>query len=125
MTMNYRKLPVELWDLVVSVSPREVQRSCLAVSKLFHDLALPAVFGELVFHYGMIGYDDSVPTKGEERHKRLRQQCERNQAILKHITTSPTFAHVIKHVVICWYERCFTAEGLDIQLGRSSGFLRC
>ena len=114
--MSHEKLPIELWGMIIAVADRETQKTCLFVSSFFHRLALPAVFETIVFHYGRFGYDNSLPTYGEARKKRVAEQCQRNQALLKCIVASPSLAQAIKNFSVRWYERCLTIDELAAQL---------
>ena len=57
--------------MVVCTASRTEQRTCLFVSKLFHDLALPSVFGHLTLHYGIpLPEDGFYRLALEERRRR-------------------------------------------------------
>ena len=103
--MGRARLPVELWDLVVCTASRTEQRTCLFVSKLFHDLALPSVFGHLTLHYGIpLPEDGFYSLPSGERRQKYDIQFRRNQEILNHIASVPLFAQAIRELVVCWYE---------------------
>ena len=103
--MGRARLPVELWDLVVCTASRTEQRTCLFVSKLFHDLALPSVCGHLTLHYGIpLPDDDIYVVASEERRQKYDVQFRRNQEILNHIASVPLFAQAVRELVVCWYE---------------------
>ena len=115
--VDHTKLPVELWGMVISLASRMEQRTSLSVSRLFHDLALPVVFRELVLPYGPLdGVDDNDTTRPVFPDE-LRKQCSRNQDILKHTSIDPVFARAIRKIDICWFGPHFTSEGLVKQLG--------
>jgi hypothetical protein len=45
--MLERRLPAEIWGIIVEHLPRSSQRSCLSVSRSFHDLAMRPIFSTI------------------------------------------------------------------------------
>lgn len=105
-------LPPELWSLVISFLPSEDRRICLFVSRFYRDLTLPFLFSHVTIHFGLWkdrredfnSYDiewNSTVYEGELE-TRNSISCE----MLWHISTSPSFAVVIKSLSI----QAFMAE---------------
>lgn len=92
------QLPVELWKIIFGYLPSTAARTCLSLSRLFHDLAAPQLFSTLRIHLGswksVYGIEAGPPSKESER--RYELSC----ALLDNIHTDAVFASYVKHFYV-------------------------
>ncbi|KZT64726.1 hypothetical protein DAEQUDRAFT_584693 [Daedalea quercina L-15889] len=93
-------LPPELWVKIIESCPRGRTRTCLSVNKLFHDIALPIVFGRVVLSFGSFeAYQAPLSVTPRVRdwlHGLEQSRTSRALEILERITEDQAFADVIK-----------------------------
>ena len=102
------QLPVELFQLVTEQSSRPTQKTLLLVSKMFHDLALPALFSRVTLTFGI----KRKPARNwnrsaswtEEEVTQLKKRYTKSKNILQHIAENSEFAQVVRRLTVRWYE---------------------
>ncbi|KAI1783471.1 hypothetical protein LXA43DRAFT_1102495 [Ganoderma leucocontextum] len=97
-----KALPPEIWALIVKEIEREDQKTCLALSKLHHELSTRALFAHVNVHFGLWIVDPSV-TWSEETAAELQLKNNVTWDILRHISLFPDFAKVVKKLIIRAY----------------------
>lgn len=110
-------LPPEVLAHIIHHLPREARRTCLSVSRSFHDLALRAVFSGLTIHFGAwenhyfdeVKWDSCISEEGEaeaesEYQAQASRRNEMSAEILHRIMFDPYFANAVKRLEVCAYE---------------------
>ncbi|PCH39984.1 hypothetical protein WOLCODRAFT_162004 [Wolfiporia cocos MD-104 SS10] len=95
-------MPPELWALAIQQLSHDDQRSCLGVSRMFHELAAKSLFSTVHLFLGIwetcrgpYSFDDEL-----EYSKLYRMRSTRSCEILLHIIASPHFAAFVKTLYI-------------------------
>ena len=89
-----RVLPAELWIQIIRELPSHYQRSCLSVSRLFHDISLQYVFASINIRLGLLK-DNYLADKEEWHICEVEEQVEaeiamrRSYELLRHVVRSP------------------------------------
>ncbi|KAH9829810.1 uncharacterized protein C8Q71DRAFT_788546 [Rhodofomes roseus] len=99
--------PLEILAQIILFAPREARRTCLLVSRLFHDLAIPMVFSRVTIHLGAWErwcYGVSHPAVGANFSKSFRTLADERGAItadiLHRIMVDRGFAKAVRRLEI-------------------------
>ncbi|CDO76664.1 hypothetical protein BN946_scf184752.g2 [Trametes cinnabarina] len=124
---SHSRLPVELWRLIIEDLPSADQRSCLLVSKLFHDVALGHVFSRVTIWFGhwttqWQGLPPDMNFAPDEEDELLF--IRRNHAsyeLLRRISRDAAFARLVKDLSI----RAYASEDgiFEKRMERSTVFM--
>ncbi|TFK44928.1 hypothetical protein BDQ12DRAFT_673828 [Crucibulum laeve] len=100
--MHPRAFPPEIWSQVFQHLPKSHQKNLLAISRVFHDVAIPFVFSSIKIYFMSGGagrpiVDTSDPSFYEATCERLMR---RSWEILHYIARQPNFARVVKSVTV-------------------------
>ena len=106
-------LPAELWIQIIRELPSHYQRSCLPVSKLFHDISLQCIFTSINVRLGLardfyIADEDRwCPQNNQEEAEADAAIC-RSCELLQHIVRSPWsgLALAVRNVSVRAYSYC-------------------
>ncbi|KAM5537235.1 hypothetical protein V8D89_009168 [Ganoderma adspersum] len=111
----HASLPTELWYPIISGLPSLDQRTCLSVSKTFHDIASKYVFSHVAISLGLwrpfeyeIEYEDLSP----EEKVAMKRQANASYEILRHIMDTPDFARKVKKLCV----RAHSTDSGDMQI---------
>lgn len=101
-------LPHELWRQIISDVSLAEQRTCLAVSRLLRELALPFVFSHITVRLG-IWRDMADPLDGwtDAGKMEAKNATRRSLELLQHVVECAEFARLVRKVTVC----AFTPEG--------------
>ncbi|KZT64723.1 hypothetical protein DAEQUDRAFT_814778 [Daedalea quercina L-15889] len=98
------RIPSELLIKVVENVPRDAARICLFINRLFHDAALPVVFGRVVLSFGAFELcrcpEEVKPRVREQLRALEKNRTRRALEILERIAGDPAFASVVKALQI-------------------------
>ncbi|CCM03452.1 uncharacterized protein FIBRA_05585 [Fibroporia radiculosa] len=94
------QLPPELWEDIIKYSTPSSLRACLSVSRLFHDLAVRFLFSTIHIQFGALSPHGLSP---EEHERRVARNCSIGSDILCYIASKPSFAVVVKKIVVHSY----------------------
>ncbi|KAH9912463.1 uncharacterized protein B0H18DRAFT_1053829 [Fomitopsis serialis] len=100
-----KRLPLEIWQIVLSQTSPATTRKCLAVSRLFHDLAARIVFSTLRIQFGCWEASYDLLDEPFEGDRGCRSCC-----VLLHTITDPVFASYVKHLHIYAFADKFTTS---------------
>lgn len=96
-------LPPELWNKILKLLPAVDQRTCLHLSRSFHDATQRLIFSHTKIYMGV----PSVPPwRADEKDAspaeltQMTEQAERAQELLRHISHNNEFAHSIRKLTI-------------------------
>ena len=102
-------LPTEIWTQIIQRLPAHYQRSCLSVSKLFHDIALQFVFASVTVRLGNVrdfylADEDRWCNWTNLEEADTDAAVARSYELLQHIARSlSSFAPVVKQVSVRAY----------------------
>jgi len=91
----------EILTQIILLVPRETRRSCLLVSRLFHDLAVTVVFSRITIHFGAWEYwyhNGSHSSETFRPHENRRATMAAD--ILRRITVDTGFARKLRRLGI-------------------------
>ena len=101
------RIPTEIWAHIVEFVPRADQRSCLFVSRMFHDLALSRLFAHVFVHFGLwtSQCDGRYPSDSmtTEEHEEMQRINSISWNVLRHISRNPSFASLVKKITVRAY----------------------
>ena len=99
-----RNLPLELWAYIIQHLPVADQKSCLFVSRQFHDLTIPVLFSHVTLYFGLWSIAHLGHDMDEDAHDEWLDEENRRENItwevLWHISTTPSFARIVKAVTV-------------------------
>ncbi|KAH9846553.1 hypothetical protein C2E23DRAFT_572187 [Lenzites betulinus] len=96
-------LPPELWNEILKLLPAMDQRTCLHLSRSFHEVTQRLIFSHTKIYMGV---PCVPPWRADEKHAtpaeltQMTEQAERAQDLLRHITHNSEFAHIIRELTI-------------------------
>ena len=101
------RIPTELWAQIIEFLPRADQRTCLLVSRMFHDLAISHLFAQVFVHFGLWTPQCDSRFPGESMTTEEREEMQRINSIswnvLRHISRNPSFASLVKKITVRAY----------------------
>ncbi|KAI0820541.1 hypothetical protein BC628DRAFT_1524231 [Trametes gibbosa] len=114
--------PYEIWRLIVDLLPKDDQRTCLAASRLLHDLSRDSLFSHVTIYFGLW-----APEHHRDDLERARYVAEvdlrntRSWEVLRYIKLDAAFAKAVKKLsvracatnVISVYERQCLIDALE------------
>ena len=92
-------LPVELWRIILQFLHRRDLRSVFATCRSFHDMVLKLLFSTVKFHFTAWDKVQENPLFLYNPEDALLL-VNRTWEILDHIVEEPSFAHVVKRIVV-------------------------
>ncbi|KZT64752.1 hypothetical protein DAEQUDRAFT_814802 [Daedalea quercina L-15889] len=102
-------LPSEVWQEVFAWLHQDAARTCLSVSKEFHDLASRVVFRKLTVYFGSWesteASDDVYEAEQEALDALEDRMSSLSSAILHRISHDPTFATIVQSLDVRAYKR--------------------
>ena len=115
-------LPTELWYRIIYMLPPLDQKTCLSVSKTFHDIATTYVFSHVTIYLGLwqpFEFDSEDDEFGIQEKATTKRQGNISYDILRHIMHTPEFAKKVKKISV----RAFSKAGEKMQIAiRKSRF---
>lgn len=97
--LSSASLPPELWQEVIYQLPGSSRRTCLAVSRAFHALAIRLVFADVTISFGAWETWDGEDNISDAD-KLEDERSARSFDLLYHISVNPQFASVVRNVEI-------------------------
>jgi hypothetical protein len=88
------RLPVEVWGMIIEYLPLYDQKSCLFVSRLFHDLAIRPIFSLIKVYLGWPFWNEDVVDDEVDWLKR------RTLDLLDKLLSDKGFANLVKKLVV-------------------------
>ncbi|KAI0820524.1 hypothetical protein BC628DRAFT_850383 [Trametes gibbosa] len=96
-------LPLELWNEILKLLSNVDKRTCLQLSRSFHDLTQPLLFSNTKI---CLGAPRVPPWRAEEKRAtaseltQMTEQAARAHELLQHIADNTEFAHVIREMAV-------------------------
>ena len=96
-------LPPEMWSQIIDFLPRADQRSCLFVSRVFHEFALARLFAHVIVYFGLWTANGenrpSIPWT-EKDYEDMDRLNLNSWQVLHHISRTPAFARFVKKLSV-------------------------
>ncbi len=112
---RHASLPTELWYPIIDMLPSLDQKTCLSVSKTFHDITAIYVFSHVTISLGFwrpFEYEAEDEDFSPEEKTAIKRHANASYDILRHIMRTPDFAKGVKKVSV----RAFSNAGEEMQI---------
>ncbi|KAI1796940.1 hypothetical protein LXA43DRAFT_495097 [Ganoderma leucocontextum] len=113
--VSHASLPTELWYPIIYMLPSLDQKTCLSVSKIFHDIAATSVFSHVTISLGFwrpFEFESEYDDLATEEKAAMKRQANTSYDVLRHIMRTPDFAKKVKKLSV----RAFANAGEEMQI---------